>query len=646
MNKINVKINDRFWNERIAIIQKQMLPFQWRVLNDQEPDTPKSGAIMNFKIAAGEAEGEYWGMVFQDTDLYKWLEAVAYSLAIKDDDELRGWAEEAIRLIAAAQKDDGYVNTYFQVFKPELQWTDLTDNHELYCFGHLIEAGVAYHEVTGDQTILSVITKAADMLADKFGYGKEWGLPGHPEVELALLRLYHLTENERYLELAKYFILERGKKPNFFIEEPKKRTAAGIPSWLDIMHDGFVVPEFSDDMDVSYYVANKQLIDQMVVEGHAVRAGYLYTALADLAAIEGDLTLKDAAQRLFDNCTTKNMYITGGIGQTHRNEGFTRDYDLPNATDYCETCAGISLIFWAQKMLMMETDSKYADTIERVLYNNTLGSMALDGKSFYYSNLLEKSGDTLKDAARPKWYACACCPPNLARLVLSLDQYLCHYQENGDVLFIDQYIGGEIKGVGKAGVYELAVDAAMPWDGEVRVVVKEFPQAMRLGLRIPEWAKQTEVMVNDKYFYEGVHYTVNRGYIIFFEEIKFGDVVTFAMALQPRLTYANVLVKENIGKAAITRGPLVYCLEQEDCGNHLWQLQLQTGEALVEEHTTELNGIISLHSTALRSINQVSHSLYCDCSPATRPEQITAIPYYARYNRSIGELQVWTRVGE
>lgn len=269
-------------------VQTQMLPFQWQVLNDKVAEAPKSGAINNFKIAAGKQKGEFYGMVFQDTDVYKWLEAVAYSLAIQPDPALEALADETIDLIGAAQMSDGYLNTYFQIFKPALKWTNLTDNHELYCFGHLIEAGVAYYEVTKMQPILTIITKAADLLTARFGYGQPLAFLGHPEIEWALLRLYHLTKKAAYLELAKYFILERGQQPSFFVTETKERIANHVPSWIDIMHDGFVVPEFTHSEDVSYYVATKRLIDQTIVEGHAVRACYLYTALADLAALEND----------------------------------------------------------------------------------------------------------------------------------------------------------------------------------------------------------------------------------------------------------------------------------------------------------------------------------------------------------------------
>jgi DUF1680 family protein len=639
---MNMKINidDKFWNERIAIVQNVMLPFQWRVLNDEEPDAPKSGAIMNFKIAAGEAEGEFHGMVFQDTDLHKWLEAVAYSLELKPNPQLQEWGDEAVRLIAKAQMADGYVDTYFQVFRPDLQWTDLTDNHELYTFGHLIEGGVAYYQATGNQTIYEVITKLGDLLVSRFGLGKPTtGLPGHPEIELALLRLYDLTQKKAYLELAKYFVLERGAKPNFFIEEPKARRAKGIPSWLDIIwNNGFVKPEHEDDEDVSYYVASKRLVDQLVVEGHAVRACYLYSALADIAHVQQDQKLKAAAQRLFDNAVTKQMYITGGIGQTNMNEGFTHDYDLPNESNYCETCAGISLIYWSQRMLKMEVDSKYADVIERTLYNNTLGSMSLDAKAFYYRNELERWGKNIARAGRPKWHACACCPPNLARLILSLKEYIAHQDADTEILYIHQLMGAEIQT--DKGTVTLAGN--MPWGETMTLTFQEVTKDFRFGIRLPEWSLTYQLQLNGKTLYEGVDFTINRGYILPSVELKSGDSLTYTLDFQPKVVYGNTLIKQDAGKAAITRGPLVYCLEEEDNGHHLWQLSVAAKAGFREEETDELKGIVRLFGDGLRDVN-TQHGLYSYSEPFKRSQVISAIPYYTRYNRSVGELQVWHR---
>lgn len=637
---MKININDSFWNERIRTVQEVMLPFQWGVLNDQEEDAPKSGVIMNFKIAAGEAEGEFHGMVFQDSDLYKWLEAVAYSLELKPDSQLEQWAEEAIRLIAKAQLEDGYVDTYFQVFRPDLKWTDLTDNHELYTMGHLIEAGVAYYETTGNQTIYQVITKVGNLLVQRFGPGKPTtGLPGHPEIELALLRLYHLTQERSYLELAKYFVLERGAEPSFFLEEAKIRRDKGIPSWLDIIwNNGFVAPEHESDEDVSYYVASKRLVDQLVVEGHAVRACYLYSALADLAKSDNNPQLAAAVQRLFDNVSTKQMYITGGIGQTNMNEGFTHDFDLPNESNYCETCAGISLIFWAQRMLHLDVDSKYADIIEKTLYNNTLGSMSLDGKAFYYRNELERWGKNVAKAGRPKWHACACCPPNLARLILSLKDYIAHEDDETGILYIHQLIGSTIK----TNQATIKMVGNMPWGDKVSLQFEEVTDTFQFGVRLPDWSLTYTLKLNGRTLYEGVDFTINRGYILPLINFKARDELIYSLDFIPKLMYGNTNIKQVAGKGVITRGPLVYCLEEADNGNHLWQLAINS-QNFTEESSKELHGMIRLYGQALRDVN-TQHSLYTAAKPITRLQAISAVPYYTRYNRSVGELQVWTRV--
>lgn len=646
-NKVRVTVDDPFWNERIAIVQEQMLPFQWKVLNDKEPGAPKSGVIQNFKIAAGEAEGEFYGMVFQDTDLYKWLEAVAYSLKIKPNKQLKEWAEEAIRLIAAAQLEDGYVNTYFQVKVPQYRWTDFSDNHELYTAGHLIEAGVAYYEATGNQTIYHVIKKLGDCLINKFGYGKGQALPGHPEIELALLRLYKLTDEQKYLDLAKYFVLERGKAPNFFIEESKERRAKGIPSWLDINYnDGFVEPVKDDEEDVSYFVASQQLVEQSVVEGHAVRAGYLYSALAELAALENDQALKEAALRLWDNATTKQLYVTGGIGATNTNEGFTHDYDLPNESNYCETCAGISLIFWAKRMMYLDAGSVYAEIIEKTLYNNTLGSMSLDGKSFYYRNELERWGSKVKKAGRPKWHACACCPPNLARLLLSLDEYIYHVKETASVLYVDQFIGSKVSAEIAGKPFVLEQKAGFPWNGTVQLLIKAAPKAaISLAIRLPEWSTTFSIKLNGKLLYEGIDFTINKGYLLIFRQWKAGDTVDFGLDMTPKWIFAHPLVKYDAGKAAITRGPLVYCLEEEDNGNHLWQLSVPVSAEFSEEFMGELGGVVKVSCAGHRD-QAYSHALYTYTPHTHKPAKLTAVPFYSRYNRSIGEMQVWTRVSE
>ncbi len=504
---------------------------------------------------------------------------------------------------------------------------------------------MAYYEATGNSVIYDVIINLGDCLVARFGYGKPIGLPGHPEIELALLRLYELTQEKKYLKLAEYFILERGKDPNFFIEEPKKRIAKGIPSWLDLNNNnGFVNPESDNVEDVSYYVATKPLTEQFVVEGHAVRACYLYSALAELAVLENDQQLKETALRLWDNATTKQMYITGGIGSTNMNEGFTYDYDLPNENNYCETCAGIALIFWAKRMMRFDSDSKYSDIIEKTLYNNTLGSMSLDGTSFYYRNELERWNRNIEKAERPNWHACACCPPNLARLILSLQEYIYHVDEKANIFYVDQFIGSQVQGKFKGQSFSVQQVAGFPWNGDVIYRMEKVPrQPFSFGLRLPSWSDSFSVKLNGKVLREGVDFTLNKGYLLFFYKWQHGDVLNYHMGITSKLVYANPLVKYDAGKAVITRGPIIYCLEEQDNGAQLWQLSVNSDESFTEEWSEELGGIIKVGCGGSRDL-AYSKDLYTYIPIQQMLAELTAIPFYARFNRDIGELQVWTRI--
>lgn len=643
MSRIHsVTIEDDFWQKRTEIVRNDMLPFQWRVLNDQEPKAAKSGVIHNFKIAAGLEKGEFYGMVFQDTDLYKWLEAVAYSLSRKPDKQLRRQADSAIDLIAAAQLDDGYIDTYFQVKVPQYRWSDLADNHELYSAGHLIEAGVAYYQATKNEKIYQIITKLADGLVARFGEGKRRGVPGHPEIELALIRLYRLTNRRAYLDLARYFVLERGKSPNYFIEEASVRKSKNIPSWIDLnWHHGMIQDE---PVDTAYLVASRPLLEQNHVEGHAVRAGYLYSALADLAKIDRDPSLQAASDRLWDNAVNRQMYIEGGLGATARNEGFSYEYDLPNETNYCETCAAVALIFWGKRMLQLASDAEYGDVIERALYNNCLGSMALDGKSFYYRNELEIWGEKVNKAARPKWHSCACCPPNLARLLLSLDRYIYHFDDQTHTLFVDQFIGSTIRLTTARGDIAVCQQSTLPWAGQVDFTFKQvIHEPFSFAMRTPSWSPQIQIELNGRSLYEGPDYRINRGYLILHRRWDAGDRIVIHFDMKPKLNFANLKVKQDAGKVAVTRGPLLYCAEEEDNGDRLWTLLVPQNVHFSEQYDENLlGGVVRLSFDGFRELN-CSDALYSFAPPLRRTQPITLIPFYTRYNRKIGSMQVWLR---
>ncbi len=366
-------------------------------------------------------------MVFQDSDLYKWMETVAYSLNLEKDSKWEKIMDEVVELIEDAQEDDGYLNTYFSANHPDKKWTNLKDDHELYCIGHLIEAAVAYYEATGKNRIIKIVNKAIDHISEVIGEGegKLAGYPGHPEIELALMKLYKITGKEAYVELCRFFIEERGKEnpTHFFDEECKSR---GV----------------EPNNEYSYYQAHLPIREQATAEGHAVRATYLYSGMVDLASILKDEELLEVCRTLWENTVTKRMYVTGGIGSSSFEERFTVDYDLPNDRAYTETCAAIALIMWAHRMVQIEADSKYTDILELALYNGALSGISLDGKSYFYVNPLEvwphtancrHDMETVKPTRQP-WFGCACCPPNIARLLASLGQYI--YSTNKSELYV------------------------------------------------------------------------------------------------------------------------------------------------------------------------------------------------------------------
>ena len=371
-----VKVTDQFWHGYQELVMDTVIPYQEKILNDEIPGVEKSHALANFRIAAGLEEGEFYGMVFQDSDVAKWLEGVAYALEVRSDPELEERADKVIEIIEKAQQDDGYLNTFFTIKEPEHRWQNLQECHELYCAGHMMEAAAAYYEVTGKDRLLHVMERMAEHIGKRFGTeeGKEPGIPGHQEIELGLLRLYEVTGKENYKDLARYFIEQRGKDPDYFVKEKEKR------GWVHF------------DMDVNnreYNQAHATVYEQKEAVGHSVRAVYMYTAMAELASLYKDEKLYQACCDLWENMTQKRMYITGGIGSTVDGEAFTIDYDLPNDTVYAETCASIGLVFFARKMLDNVMDGRYADVMERALYNGIISGMQLDGKRFFYVNPLE-----------------------------------------------------------------------------------------------------------------------------------------------------------------------------------------------------------------------------------------------------------------
>ena len=632
-----MQVTDRFFAPRIDLVRTQMLPYQWEALNDRLKDTEPSHCIENFRIAAGISRGEYHGMVFQDSDLYKWLEAVAYQLAVRPDLSLREAADSAIRLIGQAQTPEGYLNTYYQTHPDEKRFSNLQNNHELYCAGHLIEAAVAFAQAVGDTRLLDVARRYADLIDRVFGpeEGKLHGYPGHEIIEMALVRLFRLTGEERYLRLARYFIDQRGQAPLYFEEEARRDGNRDF-----VWNETF--------MRYQYYQAGKPVREQTEAEGHAVRAVYLYSGMADVAVETGDQTLFEACRTLFDNIVSRRMYITGAIGSTHVGEAFTYDYDLPNESVYAETCAQIGLCFFAQRMLNSEMDGRYADVIERALYNSVLSGMSLDAKRFFYVNPLEvvpeacEKDDRLRHVKpqRQKWFGCACCPPNLARFLGSLPSYA--FSAGGDTLYMHLYIGGEVRVALAHAEIHLSVESDYPWDGRVRLTV-HTPGEYGIAVRISGWCRGYELKVNG----ESVSSEPVRGYVSLNRVWREEDMVELNLKMPVTLMRANPAVRADTGKLCVVRGPLVYSLEEADNGKdlHLLRLPLQTAFEVHDEPQL-LGGIRTIRCNAFRRSKSFAEGqLYapvCGAEEMTET-QLTWIPYFAWANREPGEMAVWIR---
>jgi DUF1680 family protein len=635
----NVRISDPFWLEYVELVRNVIIPYQWEALNDRIPDAEPSYAARNFRIAAGLEKGEFGGYDFQDSDIAKWLEAVGYSLATHPDPKLEAIADDFIEVIEKAQQPDGYLDTRFIIKEPEKRWTNLHECHELYVAGHMMEAAVAYYKGTGKRKLLDVMCRAADHIADVFGSepGQIRGYDGHQEIELALVKLYEATGNEKYLKLSKFFIDERGTEPNFFKKEWEAR--GGYSHWAKAI---VPLPDFT------YNQAHKPVREQEAAAGHAVRAVYMCSGMADIARETGDKQLFEACKRLWGNMVSRQMYITGGIGATRHGEAFTFDYDLPSGTVYAETCASVGLIFFAHRMLQMEQDSVYADVIERALYNTVLGSMARDGRHFFYVNPLEVWPEaSLKDPGkhhvkpvRQKWFGCACCPPNVARLLASLPQYI--YSVQGNRVFVHLYIGGKTEIEVGGGKLRLRQENRYPWDGDVRLCVDSAPvEAVSLAIRIPGWCRRWSVTVNE----ENAEGSIENGYVALSRNWKTGDQIMLHLEMPVELIQGNPKVRANNGRVAIQRGPLVYCLEETDNGCNLSALSLDLDTPLVAKGDDILSeGGVAITGKAARiSEEGWKDALYRPYTADETKVDIKAVPYFMWGNRGQGEMLVWIR---
>lgn len=629
----DIQINDRFWNRYTNLVPDVVLPYQWEILNDRVPDAPASHCLYNFKLAAGEAQGERMGTVFQDSDVYKWLEAVAYSLAARPDAVLEKNADEAIALIGRAQCADGYLNTYYTLVEPGGRWGNLMEGHELYCAGHLTEAAAAYYEATGKRALLEITCRFIDLIRSVFGpeENKLHGYPGHPELELALVRLYRVTGNEEYLKLSKYFLDVRGTSPNYFLEEMKK---PGFRHLID---------EFKN-YDPAYSQSHLPVREQNTAEGHAVRAVYLYSAMADIAMQCGDTRLLEQCGILWRNITNARMFITGSIGSSGFLERFTTDYDLPNDSNYSETCASIGLARFGLRMGRATRDASYFDVVERVLYNTVRGGISLTGDRYFYVNPLEvwpaccmeHTSRAHVKPVRQKWFDVACCPTNIARTFTSLGQYVCSVCD--DALFIHLFVQNTAKAVfdGKEVVIQMQTD--YPKTGDVHVGIDAAGAEFTLYLRVPAFAENPALRVNG----EPVSCDIQNGYCRI-RRIWQKDAVDLSFDIRPKLVYSNPLVRADVGKVVIMRGPEVYCLEEADNGPNLAAIYLSKDVELREEWDDRLfGGTMVIRCRGMKLTPEDNEGALLSGGPGKKePVELTAVPYGSWNNRSPGEMIVW-----
>lgn len=634
----NIHITDAFWDKYIRLVKDVIIPYQWDILNDNMEGVETSHCLENFRIAAGEKEGEYYGAVFQDTDVAKWLEAVGFVLNWGRDEALEKLADETISLIGRAQQPDGYLNTYFTIKEPEKRWKNLTEGHELYTAGHMIEAAVAYYESTGKKEFLDIVSRFADLICDTFGAeeGKIHGYPGHQEIELALVKLYRVTGCRAYLETAKYFIDARGVGENYFLREMQS------PQYRQIM------PDFSN-YDPAYSQSDVPVREQERAEGHAVRAVYMYCAMADLALETEDPTLMDACVRLWDDMVHRQMYITGSIGSSGILERFTTDYDLPNDCNYSETCASIGLAQFGKRMGDITKDASYMDVAERALYNTLLSGIAMDGKSFFYVNPLEVwpancMDRTSKEHVKPvrqSWYGVACCPPNITRTLASLGQYM-YYQEKDRIytnLFIANRTETEVDGVR----VELELEGDFPWKNQFKFHVRAEKQTdMSLYFRMPDYARSFRIIR------EGAEtgFAVENGYARV-DGCFLDDCLEISFEAPAQFVHANPQVRADVGKTALVRGPLVYCLEETDNGANLASLFVRSDEEIREEYDSQLLGgcqILRVGGRKLSDDGWDGRTLYRgSCPPVLEETELTFVPYCYWGNRDKGEMLVWLK---
>ena len=573
-----VSIEDRLWKSRMQTMSTV-------TLFDCLDKCESTGRIANFRRAAGWEEGPFQGIYYNDSDVYKVLEGVGYSLRTFPDKALEARADAVIDAIAAAQREDGYLQTYFQLADVGHEWTDM-EKHEMYCAGHLMEAAVAYYHSTGKDKLLKVACRLADHLCNTFGQGKRHWVPGHEEIELALIRMYDATGHEEYLTLARFLLEERGHGHG------RGRI------WTD---EHFGKAYAQDEVPVR---------ELRRVAGHAVRAMYLLTAMADSLREGGGTDYLPALKAVHEHVTEHHMYITGGIGSTASNEGFDLDDSLPNDTAYCETCASVGMVYWNQRMNLLTGDSRYCDVLERAMYNGVLSGYGLSGKEFFYDNPLSSDGSK----ARQPWFDCSCCPTQLARFIPSVGGYLYAQQEQR--LYINLYCSSRVTAELAEGNVALRVSTDYPWNGQVSVAVEAAEKPFTLCFRYPQWCKSMTLRVNGQPVAAEAD---GHGYLCL-HGLCAGDAVEALMDMPVRLVHAHARVQEDHGQAAVMRGPVVFCAEAQDQPMHWDALRIRSDSHFLCQFRPDLlDGVMTL----------------------TNEQGVMLIPYAVWNNRGTERMTVW-----
>jgi uncharacterized protein len=620
-----VEFDDAFWSPRLRVLRERTLP----ALHRQCLSSGRIAALrQDWQPGMPARPHPYW-----DSDIAKWLEASSYSLATHPDPDLQAIIDGVVQLLQSAQQPDGYLNTYITAVDPTERWTDLRDGHELYCAGHLIEAGVAEFLASGRRSLLDVVCRYADYLVDVFGTGsgQKHGYCGHPEIELALLRLYRATDQAKYLELSRYFVDERGQQPYFFDLEGAERNRPRA-------NDSYYRRNGLRGLELRRYnQSHAPVRQQLEVVGHAVRAMYLYSAMADIAVETGDTDLLLTCERLWSHMLSTRVYLTGGIGSSAHNEGFSNDFDLPNATAYAETCASVGLVGWAHRMLALTGDGQYADLLERTLYNSVASAMGSDGERFFYANPLASAGDR----HRQSWFDVACCPPNLARLLAALGQYMYSHNDTDIAVHLFARSTTVLQVAGQRVIVRQSTD--YPWDGRIRMdLAFERPTVLGFRVRVPSWCREATVLVND--IRVPHQRAIERGYLRIDRSWSDGDRVDVYFPMPVQRIYAHPSVADNVGRVALQRGPIVYRLEHADNPIPLDSVRLPRSAPISTTFDAAcLGGVVKLHVDGLLAeADDWGARLYRADAPARLcPQPLVAVPYAVWDNRSPGQMRVW-----